>query len=105
MDESWVGRKQGKALEVGRRMEVRGGFLPRHDEDLREPLVRRQGSQVSMCVARGERVLALESREGTRASRRVEASCGASVGFHTRYDGELREPLVWHQGSQVSMLP
>ena len=24
----------------------RGGFLPRHDEDLREPLVRRQGSQV-----------------------------------------------------------
>ena len=31
---------------------VRGGFLPRHDEDLREPLVRRQGSQVSMRVAR-----------------------------------------------------
>ena len=31
----------------------RGGFLPRHDEDLREPLVRRQGSQVSMRVARG----------------------------------------------------
>ena len=27
---------------------ARGGFLPRHDEDLREPLVRRQGSQVSM---------------------------------------------------------
>ena len=25
-----------------------GGFLPRHDEDLREPLVRRQGSQVSI---------------------------------------------------------
>ena len=24
-------------------------------------------------------------------------------GFHTRYDGELREPLVWRQGSQVSM--
>ena len=31
---------------------ARGGFLPRHDEDLREPLVRRQGSQVSMRVAR-----------------------------------------------------
>ena len=29
---------------------ARGGFLPRHDEDLREPLVRRQGSQVSMRV-------------------------------------------------------
>ena len=31
---------------------ARGGFLPRHDEDLREPLVRCQGSQVSMRVAR-----------------------------------------------------
>ena len=30
-----------------------GGFLARHDEDLREPLVRRQGSQVSLRVARG----------------------------------------------------
>ena len=28
-------------------------FLTRHDEDLREPLVRRQGSQVSMRMARG----------------------------------------------------
>ena len=32
---------------------ARGGFLPRHDEDLREHLVRRQGSQVSMRLARG----------------------------------------------------
>ena len=32
-----------------------GGFLPRHDEDLREPLVRRQGSQVSMRVRGGAR--------------------------------------------------
>ena len=30
-----------------------GSFLTRHDEDLREPLVRRQGSQVSMRMARG----------------------------------------------------
>ena len=28
------------------------GLAGRHDEDLREPLVRRQGSQVSMRVAR-----------------------------------------------------
>ena len=28
---------------------------------------------------------------------------GASVGFLTRYDGDLTEPLVWRQGSQVSM--
>ena len=30
-------------------------------------------------------------------------SCGASVGFLTRYDEELREPLVWRQGSQASL--
>ena len=41
----------------------RGGFLPRHDEDLREPLVRRQGSQVSMRVAspEGTTVFSLKS--------------------------------------------
>ena len=33
----------------------------------------------------------------------VFSSWGASVGFFTRYDRELREPLVWRQGSQVSM--
>ena len=31
------------------------------------------------------------------------SSCGASEGFLTRYDDELREPLVWSQGSQFSM--
>ena len=31
------------------------------------------------------------------------SSCGASVCFLTGYDGELREPLVLCQGSQVSM--
>ena len=29
--------------------------------------------------------------------------CRASAGFLTRYERELREPLVWRQGSQVSM--
>ena len=33
----------------------------------------------------------------------LEGRWGASVVFLTRYDGELREPLMWHQGSQVSM--
>ena len=35
-----------------------GYFLPRHDEDLREPLVWRQGSQVSMRVPGGSEVKA-----------------------------------------------
>ena len=34
---------------------------------------------------------------GRRAGR------GWGVSFLTRYDGELREPLVWYQESQVSM--
>ena len=47
-----AGGPQGCAWCLG--APARGGFLPRHDEDLREPLVRRQGSQVSMRVARGQ---------------------------------------------------
>ena len=43
---------------------ARGGFLPRHDEDLREPLVRRQGSQVCMCEARAENALSASERLG-----------------------------------------
>ena len=33
----------------------------------------------------------------------VFSSCSASVGFLMRYYGELREPLMWRLGSQVSM--
>ena len=40
--------KYGDVSGVSSSCGARGGFLPRHDEDLREPLVRRQGSQVSM---------------------------------------------------------
>ena len=43
----------GGVIGVSSSLGARGGFLTRHDEDLREPLVRRQGSQFSMCVARG----------------------------------------------------
>ena len=43
-----LGVGPGEGLSV-----LLAGLRPRHDEDLREPLVRRQGSQVSMRVARG----------------------------------------------------
>ena len=55
----WEGKRRPSAREDGGASGVssscgaRGGFLPRRDEDLREHLVRRQGSQVSMRVARG----------------------------------------------------
>ena len=41
-------REDGGVSGVSSSCGARGGFLPRHDEDLREPLVRRQGSQVSI---------------------------------------------------------
>ena len=44
-----TGASQGVSSSCG----ARGGFLTRQDEDLREPLVRCQGSQVSVRVARG----------------------------------------------------
>ena len=43
---------------------ARGGFLPRHDEDLREPLVRRQGNQVSMREERGSTSLLSSPERG-----------------------------------------
>ena len=38
----------------------------RHDEDLREPLMWRQGSQVSMCMARGSVSLLSSHGRGIR---------------------------------------
>ena len=46
-------REDGGISGVSSSCGARGGFLPRHDEDLRKPPVRRQGSQVSMRMARG----------------------------------------------------
>ena len=76
---------------------------PRHDEDLREPLVRRQGSQVSMRVARGSaswlsshgRVLSpLESRRGSGGAPRDSAGSGATEeGLTSRGGRNLRLPL------------
>ena len=51
-----LGKFEGRRRRGWQRMRWLDGItdsLPRHDEDLREPLVRRQGSQVSMRVARG----------------------------------------------------
>ena len=43
-----LGQEDGGVSGVSSSCGARGGFLPRHDEDLREPLVRRQGTHVSM---------------------------------------------------------
>ena len=46
-------RKDGGVSGVSSSCGALGGFLARHGEDLREPLVWRQGSQFSLRVARG----------------------------------------------------
>ena len=51
MDWNGYGGVSGVSSSCG----ARGRFLPRHDEDLREPPVWRQRSQISMCMARGAR--------------------------------------------------
>ena len=80
------------------------------DGHLLEPTLWPKGSQASFEVWREDLgLLSRPCRKRWPSSRDdggillVFSSCGTSVGFHTRYDGELREPLVWRQGSQVSM--
>ena len=85
-------------------------LLSSRDGHLLEPTLWPKGSQASCEVWREDLgLLSRPCRKRWPSSRDdggilwVFSSCGASVGFHTRYDGELREPLVWRQGSQVSM--
>ena len=61
---------------------------PGDDEDLREPLVRRQGSQVSMRVARGSASwLSSHGRGlGPRDALKKDASSAKTRGFHTQLD-------------------
>ena len=74
-----------------------GGFLRRHDEDLREPLVRRQGSQVSMRVARGSaswpsRARTLEA--GKRWARLAQARAASRPGLcATETLGKTKTPI------------
>ena len=69
-----------------------------------------KGSQASCGVLREDSGLLPRPCRKRRASSRNDggtswlfSSCGASVGFLMRFDGELREPLLWRQGSQVSI--
>ena len=80
------------------------------DGYLLEPTECPKGSQASSSVWREDSGLLSRPCRKRRPSSRDEggvswvfSSCSASVGFLTRYDVELREPLVWHQGSQGFM--
>ena len=75
-----------------------------------EPIEWTKGSQASCGVLREDSGLLPRPCRKRRASSHDDggtswlfSSCGASVGFLMRFDGELREPLLWRQGSQVSI--
>ena len=85
-------------------------LLSSPDADLLEPTESPQGSPAYSSVWREDSGLLSRPCRKRRPSSRddggiswVFSSWGASVGFLTRYDGELREPLVWRQGSQFSI--
>ena len=94
-----------------RRVEAKNSaLLSSCDGYLLEPTVWPKGSQASCGVLREDSGLLPRPCRKRRASSRDDggtswlfSSCGASVGFLTRFDGELREPLMWRQGSQVSI--
>ena len=75
---------RARTLEAGERWarlaQARAASRPGHDEDLREPLVRRQGSQVSMRVARGSASLfsshgsGLGPRDGKQSERQEKCN-------------------------------
>ena len=67
-----------------------------------------KGNEASCGVCREDSGLLSRPRKKRRPSSPddegvswVFSSCSASVVFLTMYDGELREPLMWCQGSQV----
>ena len=76
------------------------GFLTRYDEELREPLMWRQGSQMSMRMARGSVSLLSSHGRGIPSSRRVEdgllrsfSGCGRIPCVPSTCAGDLRELL------------
>ena len=77
-------------------------LLQSRDADLLEPTEWPQGSQASSSVWREDSGLLSRPCRKRRPSYRddrgvlcIFSRCGARMGFLTRYDGELRESLVW----------
>ena len=86
--------EDGGVSGVSSSCDARGGFLPRHDEDLREPLVRRQGSQVSMRVATHSSILAWRI-SGTREPGGLPSMGSHRVG-HLIKPGKYSSPCGPH---------
>ena len=85
-------------------------LLSNRDRYLLEPTELPKGSQASCGIWREDSGLLSRPCRKRRPSScdnggfsRFFSTGGASVEFLTRYDGELKEPLVGCQGSRVSM--
>ena len=97
--------------QASSRMEAKNSsLLSNYNRYLLEPTEWSKGSQASCGVLRKDSGLLSRRCRKRRPSSLDDggaswffSSCGASVGFLTRYNWELREPLMWCQGSQVSM--
>ena len=99
---------RGESRDVSR---VSAGSLGFHSSchgDLRDPLVLPQQSQVSFQIVRGSVGLLSNYFQGIgpllawkKESRGVSQVAVDSFGFVSSFDGDLREPLMLPQGSQV----
>ena len=94
---------------LSRREAKDSALLLSDDADRLEPSEWPEVSQASSSVWREDSGLLSRPCRKRRPSFRddggvfcVFPSCGASVGFLTRYDEDLREPLVLAQGSPIS---
>ena len=107
----WVAFQTHPGSQASSRVEAKNSaLLSSCDGYLLEPTEWPKGSQASCGVLRKYSGLLSRPCRRRRASSHDDggissllSSCGASVGFLMRYDGGLRDPLVWCQGSQVSM--
>ena len=85
-------------------------LLSSRDGYLLKPTEWPKRNQASCGVLREDLRLLFRPCGKRRASSRNDgggswffSSCSASVGFLTRYDRDLREPLAWRQGNQASI--
>ena len=74
------------------------GFLSSYNEDLRDPLIASRTSSLH-ASCEGPLGIPLQSVQGPRSSSRFKAG---SSGFLCSADMDLRDPMEFQQGSQVS---
>ena len=75
----------------------------RHDEDLREPLGRRQGSQVSMRMARGRTSLLSSHGSGIRAQHHNEIPKQESYRTDDRNGHSLKKRSLMGGGKDIKL--